>query len=494
MAFDDEDILPGPSPAGAGNHEAFDAEEGDGDKAQDFRLFTSLITTPGNRSQAAGKAIRRGEKDFESHGTRAQESVLEASRTAMHDVLSYTRQHQPRSVMRGWYFPDRWAGMPLENEQDEAGMGDYPTRNRGSGQGLFARERVVALESDKSTMLSSMGRVVTSAEKSSPGWLKTWLLPEEALFLIERGTLDLWWPARGIEDIFPADDGSGASRSEMEQLEPWELGVPLSLQAAYALFIGRDGERGKISLAKFQVYANLRRTGYKVLRATPLPSLSPPEPTQILWQWLVSIIERVPAPFIPQHNTHPPYGPLVRPGLYRSYVPIFEQLALVQRHKPAPLPISTLLSEAPEAQDPFKIHFHVWKSSTAAFSKARPQAPDFQIAVVDARDSGVPTLEQLDALLLSTPWDPPHQDGQERGGNGGGAGFVYKRLKYGWRKAILAVVDRGLISYMKFGEMAFGKELLYENASVRPKAKRGGRGGGRGRGGGGGGRGRGRGG
>jgi len=478
MAFDDEDIIPGSSLASGGNDTAFDPEEGDGDKAQDFRLFTSLIMTPGNRSQAAGKAIRRGEKDFESHGTRAQESVLEASRTAMHDVLSYTRQHQPRSVMRGWYFPDRWADMPHESEQGEKGVCDQPLKYRGSRQGLFARERVVALESDKSTMLSSMGRVVTSAEKLSPGWLKTWLLPEEALFLVERGTLNLWWPARGIEDIFPADDGLGASRSESAKLEPWELGVPLSLQAAYALFIGRDGERGKISLEKYQVYANLRRTGYKVLRATPMPSLSPPQPTQTLWQWLLSITQKMPGTFTLQRISYPPYGPLVRPGLYRSYLPIFEQLALVQRHKPAPLPPS----EIPEPQNPFKIYFHVWKS-TSSFSKARPQAPDLQFAVVDARDSSVPTLEQLDTLLLSTPWDPLPPRNEE---GKGGAGLVYKRLKYGWRKAILAVVDRGLISYMKFGEMAFGEELLYENTSVRPKAKRGGRGGGRGRGGGGG--------
>ncbi|KAI1809003.1 hypothetical protein GGS20DRAFT_488036 [Poronia punctata] len=477
MAFDDEDLIP-TSIATTGDDAATDTEEGEGDKAQDFRLFASLAT-PGKRSQAAGKAIRRGEKDFESHGTRAQEGVLEASRAAMHDVLSYTRQHQPQGVMRGWYFPDRWADMPVETEQGERCANDRMARDRGSGRGLFARDRVVGLESDKSTMLSSMGRVVTSAEKSSPGWLKTWLLPEEALFLIERGTLDIWWPVRGIEHIFPADDSGGASSPGTENAEPWELGIPLSLQAAYALFIGRDGERGKVSLEKYQVYANLRRTGYKVLRATALSSLSPPQPTQTLWQWLFSIIREVPSLPALQHG-NVSYGPLVRPSLYRSYIPVFEQLALVQRHKPAPFVASSM----PEPQDPFKIHFHVWKSMSA-FSKARPQPPDFQIAVVDARESHVPTLEQLDALLVSTPWDPPPRNDEGKTG----AGFVYKRLKHGWRKAILAVVDRGLISYMRFGEMAFAEELLYCNTSVRPKAKRGGRAG-RGRGGG---RGRGRG-
>ncbi|KAI1427937.1 tRNA-splicing endonuclease subunit sen54 N-term-domain-containing protein [Xylaria sp. FL1777] len=480
MPFDDEDVAPTLLNPASGDA-FFDAE--DDDQAQDFRLFSSLLAGPGKKSQASGKSIRRGEKDFESHGTRAQENVLESSRSAMHEVLSYTRQHQPRNALRGWYFPDRWVDMPPESESmadaaTNTQSGGRTTKGRDTVQGLFASERVVALESDKSTMLMSMGRVVTTAEKLSPGRLNTWLLPEEALFLIERGTLDLWWPARGIEQVFPVDEGPEASQVDSENFEDYELGVPLSLQAAYALLIGRDGERGKISLEKYQVYSNLRRTGFRVLRATPLPyqpSL-PPAPRPLL-QWLFSLIQKTYNPFGLRSN-YPGHGPLVRPGLYRSYEPIFEQLALVQRHKPTPL----TTSEVPQPQGPFKIHFHIWKS-TSSFTKTKPPPPDFQMAVIDARDTSVPTLEQLDTLLLSTPWDPPQDEEKQ------GAGFVYKRLKHGWRNAILAIVDRGLISYMRFGEMAFGEELLYEKMSRRPRAKRGGRSG-RGRGGG---RGRGRG-
>ncbi|KAJ8112686.1 hypothetical protein ONZ43_g5337 [Nemania bipapillata] len=454
MPFDDEDLIPA-SLNPTSDEAPFDPE--DGDQAQDFRLFTSLLTGPGKKTQASSKAIRRGEKDFESHGTRAQENVLESSRSAMHEVLGYTRQHQPRNVVRGWYFPDRWADTPMESEPTSDATADKQsgdrttTKARGSSQGLFASERVVALESDRSTMLTSMGRVVTSAEKSSPGWLKTWLLPEEALFLVERGTLDLWWPARGIEEIFPIDE----DLEDKGKLEDYELGVPLSLQAAYALFIGRDGERGKISLERYQVYANLRRTGYRVLRAASILPKSPPSRTsESLWQWLFSLLKKT-NNLLALQSSYPGYGPLVRPGLYRSYVPIFEQLALVQRHKPSPLPTS----ESPDPQDPFKIHFLIWKSNSN-FMKTKPPPPDFQMAVVDARDSSVPTLEQLDTLLLSTPWDPPEDEGKI------GAGFVYKRLKHGWRNAIMAIVDRGLISYMRFGEMAFGEELLYQNTNL----------------------------
>ncbi|RYC64609.1 hypothetical protein CHU98_g1597 [Xylaria longipes] len=468
MPFDDEDLTPA-SLDSVTDEAPSDGE--DGDRAQDFRLFTSHLAGQGKKkSQAASKAIRYGEKDFESHGTRAQDRVLESSRSAMHEVLSYTRQSQPRNVLRGWYFPDRWADMAPESElpseaATEKQPGDRTTKGRGSGWGLFASERIVALESGLGTMLSSMGRVVTSADKFSPGWVKTWLLPEEALFLIERGSLDLWWPVRGIEEIFSADEDPEPPPVKSEQLEDYELGFPLSLQAAYALFIGRDGERGKISLEKYQVYANIKRSGYRVLRATPLSlQTSSLQAPRSLWQWLFSLIQNASSP-VAGDSSQPGYGPLVRPGLYRSYVPIFEQLALVQRHKPTPLPAS----EVPQPQDPFKIHFDLWKAKST-FSKTKPPPPDFQIAVVDARDSSVPTLEQLDTLLLSTPWDPPATDDGKSG-----AGFVYKRLKHGWRNAIIAIVDRGLISYMRFGEMAFGEELLYQDTKIRPSAKRGGR-------------------
>ena len=334
MPFGDEDLTPASLNA-ASDEALFDAE--DGDQAQDFRMFTSLLSGPGKKSQASGKAIRRGEKDFESHGTRAQENVLESSRSAMHEVLSYTRQHQPRNALCGWYFPDRWADIPLKSElileattDRQAGSGT--AKSRDTVQGLSARDRVVAIEADKSTMLTSTGRVVTTADKSSPGRSKTWLLPEEALFLIERGTLDLWWPVRGIQEIFPAEEDPEAAREDSRKLEDYELGVPLSLQAAYALLIGRDGERGKISLEKYQVYSNLRRTGYRVLRAMPLPSrLFSSHTPQPLWQWLLSLLQQTSNPFS-LRSARSGYGPLVRPGLYRSYTSIFEQLALVQRH------------------------------------------------------------------------------------------------------------------------------------------------------------------
>ncbi|KAL7624192.1 tRNA-splicing endonuclease subunit sen54 [Parahypoxylon ruwenzoriense] len=467
MPFDDEDPAVAPALSAIseqGGEDAPSLEDAleDTDKTQDFRLFASLLPERRQQQQVSGKTLRRGEKDFEAHGTRAQEGALEASRNAMHDVLSYTRAHRPKDYSRAWYFPEKWADVPAEEQKEGE-----------KGAGLFARERVVVVEGEiKGPLGQNTGRVVTGPAvekyKQTSGWLKTWLLPEEALYLVERGSMDLWLPARSIEDIFPVKkDGEGTSSDDVEgkEFEDYELGIPLSLQAAYALLIGQDGERGKVSLEKYQVYSNLRRTGYKIMRATPMPPAPPPpEKSQTLWQWLFSLLPTGQ----PQQKPLPPYGPLVRPGLYRSYNPIFEQLALIPRHKPTPNQSGASSTSGsppspPTPEEPFKIHYHVWKSSSA-FSKTRPPPPDFRIAVADARSSSVPTLEQLTALLeADTPWDPPPSPPADKPGNGGaGVGPMYRRLKHAWRNAIVAVVDGGLISYLRFGEMAFGEEKLYE--------------------------------
>ncbi|RYO88743.1 hypothetical protein DL766_003170 [Monosporascus sp. MC13-8B] len=513
MPFDDDDdpsltsTSARPNTAGGAPEDAEDALEDE--TQQDFRLFAQSLR--GNKTKATSRTLRRGEKDFEEHGTRAQQGALESSREAMHEVLSYTRTHKPSGYIRGWYFPDRWADVPSTEEDGNSEEGAM--KDKRTAPGMFTRDRVVALDLEAGLPLfRSMGRVVAGLEKETPGWGKTWLLPEEALLLVERGSLDLWWPVRGLEEIFPPQQPSGetnprgGSKSSAGKVaddgEPdYDLGIPLSLHGAYSLFIGNDGERGKISLEKYQVYANLQRTGYTVLRATSTslsqsPSSTPTNQSsspKALWQWLISLV----TPNSPETPTstprnHPAYGPLVKPGLYRSYKSVFAELSLIPRHEPRP---ETRSYGTP--QEPFKIHFHVWKS-TPGFTKSRPPPPDFRIAVVDARGSSVPTLQQLTALLESTPWDPPPQDN-----NGldpakppnANIGQMYRRLKHGWRNAIVAVVDRGLISYLRFGEMAFSQERLFERfdggARGGGKGKRGGRPGRGGRGRGRGGRGRG---
>ena len=80
-------------------------------------------------------------------------------------------------------------------------------------------------------------------------WNRIWLLPEEALYLLERGTLDIRWPCSEVG----CADGDDTEDS----------GIPMSLQAAYAALMGRSG----LTSERFSVYTGLRRLGYTIVRA-----------------------------------------------------------------------------------------------------------------------------------------------------------------------------------------------------------------------------------
>jgi tRNA-splicing endonuclease subunit Sen54 len=133
----------------------------------------------------------------------------------------------------------------------------------------------------------------------------------------------------------------------------------------------------------------------------------------------------------------------VKPGMYKSYNTIYQQIAIIPRYQPSE-------NDTPPPEDPYRVVFHAWKpDSVAIFTKKNPGVPDFRIAVVDARSSFVPSLAQMTSLFGSTPLDPPKP-----------AQALYQRLRHGYRNVVLAVVDQGVISYLRLGEAAFGEEDL----------------------------------
>lgn len=71
----------------------------------------------------------------------------------------------------------------------------------------------------------------------------------------------------------------------------------------------------------------------------------------------------------------------------------------------------------------------------------------------------IPTSAQLGALLESTPLDPPVGEKMSR--------QLYQRLRYGYRNVILAVVDEGVVSYLRIADSAFGKEKLYKEKNAK---------------------------
>lgn len=487
MAFDDDDDVSKEAPPQNIEEAQANEEEALEDEAQDFRHFAAL-----QRKNISAQEIRKGEKDFESHGTRSQASALEQSRRAMEDVLSYTRVHTHNNWVRGWYFPSRWAtaedivrGTREQGQRegwDEEKTAKIERERAAERREFHLQDRVVCMVTEHKTL----GRRVRGLSTKQPGWNLTWLLPEEALFLMERGTLDLWWPTATFEEISPidgegeADDkASVPAAKKLEEEDEYASGFPLSLQAAYSLLVGEEGERGKVTLRNLQVFSNLNRPGFHVLRAPPPESIPPTTlaaPMQPLWQRLYSLL------FPSREIKYPAYGPLVTPGLYRSYASIYVRLAVMPRYKPSdhpPAHPSTI------AHSPFRIQYHIWKPGTTSWSKTKQPTPEHYLAVVDANDTCVPTGQEISALLDTMPYAPPPSK-SERGGRS-----IHQRLKHGHRNVLVAVVDHGVVNYIRFAEGAFGEEPLYPhfdaNESRGGKAggrggKRGGRGG-RGRGG-----------
>lgn len=458
MAFDDDDESSVLRPASQPHPEDDEGE----DRAPDFRQLASLI----NKKGRSGQEVRKGEKDFESHGTRAQENALESSRRVMEEILSFERFQTEDNWVRAWYFPDWWGGS--------GGRAIREGNEKINADELHLDDRVAIVEHERGFPARLLGRVVPGVKTTMPASGRTWLLPEEALYLVERGTIELWWPDKSLEKLFPplagAEAGTEPPKSMLTPIEDDEytIGVPLSLQGAYAMLIGEPGQRGKVPLARFQVYSTLKRAGYHVVPAPRPPS--PPQASvprsRTLWQWFASLIPS---------REPPAFGPLVLPGIYRSYNAIYKQLSVIPRHKPSERSTATA-----DPDDPFRVHYHVWRAE-GSFRKGNPPPPDFRICVVDTRETSFPTLEQISALLESTPYDPPPPP--PKNSHPHNPGQMHKRLKHGYRNVLLAVVDYGIISFNRICDAGFGEEALFESFDSRLSAPAGPKTGGFGKGG-----------
>ena len=318
----------------------------------------------------------------------------------------------------------------------------------------------------KGPHFTKMGNVLSAQEdpfgNDAMRGRRLWLLPEEVLWLLERGALDVRWPANADQ----SNDGDG-------------MGLPMSLQGAYAMFIGDESSHdGALTFERYSVYAGLKRSGYTVHRApswdddTGMPGRECyarlPAPPRLPWYvglltyytswWSAWTPDAELGMIEPSRNDS-----LVLSKHYRSYAEIYRRLALINYHDPT----TQLGPSDPElVTDPaFRITYLVWKPGSQTYKKSAPGLPDFRVAVVNARETTVPTLEQISGLIETTPYDPPSSSAQ-----------LYAKLKYGYKNVILAVVDQGVMSYLRIADAAFGREKLYERKVRPPGGKRGGRG------------------
>ncbi|GAC98300.1 tRNA-splicing endonuclease subunit sen54 [Pseudozyma hubeiensis SY62] len=209
------------------------AEDSDNeDEAPDYLRLLSTLNSKSKTSSTSGIVIpKRGEKDFEPTGFGGQSKLLERSREAMFQAVSGERRVGSRSLVRAtWNASSRRARL-----LDVQGK-------------IFETVGVIRREQVKDHVT---GKTITKA------WNE--LLPEEALFLAERGSLQIY-------------------QTEKEQAEGGEEEalVPMSLQQAFAmLMLPPDGSADEamqqdepLTREAYLIYAHLKRLGYVVQRAS----------------------------------------------------------------------------------------------------------------------------------------------------------------------------------------------------------------------------------
>ncbi|KAG2123798.1 tRNA-splicing endonuclease subunit sen54 N-term-domain-containing protein, partial [Suillus clintonianus] len=311
---------------------------------------------------------KRGEKDFEpapGGGSGLQVHVLDRARAAMFDALKADRAISSKSASYGIWCPQ------------------------------ISRVHVtVARGIHFSVMGHSAARPAPTENGSTKLQKRLELLPEEALYLIERGALFCW------KDIQVDLTGLG----DVE-------GAPMSVQQAFAEIIGKED----LTLEKYQVFAYLRRLGYVVTRTDPPSPSYPVPPPRLTSDGALSFFRRLSSIFSPcatrllrfWRGTLNWWRPLrISRWIHhdKSYGKIFKSLRVI----PAGHSIAPHSSRATPVvpSSPYKIFYNMYKPSTN-FRKTSPPQPDFQIVVINARTAFVPSLYELTELFDVLPETPP---------------------------------------------------------------------------------------
>ncbi|ODQ52195.1 hypothetical protein SAICODRAFT_30933 [Saitoella complicata NRRL Y-17804] len=397
------------------------------DEIQDWRLLSSLTSSKSDPTSLP----RRGEKNFEPDGTNRQEKVLNESREAMRSALEVERKFAGKTSCQCTWL-------------EELGLARVD-KLRGPH---FKNLGVAAPPNTTTTTADS------PAEKTSLGYL----LPEETIYMLERGSLEVFYP----------------------------YGIPMSLQGIYAACLGSSKTR--VEAEVYAVYANLKRSGYIVRRAATFDGTPGEEqPVQevvgrSLWSpWVRGVFSSIFAAAL--KPSQPPVRTADNPIIstdrkFRHYADVYKLLSLVPYHSFSSQPSSTSTSQSlvnePTHSSLWRVHFDIWKPATK-FKRSEPPPPNFRICVVSSRSTHTPSLSEINTLLSTIPFHPSPQ-----GEGHAGVGAQMKKLKEGRRSVLLAVVDSGVVSYLRIGDLSFGDDgVVYPRRGE--EAKRG-RGGGKGRG------------
>ncbi|KAG0151786.1 hypothetical protein CROQUDRAFT_650839 [Cronartium quercuum f. sp. fusiforme G11] len=445
-----------------------DDDDAGEEEAPDWQMLARFIKS---HTKSVGPSVeafipRRGEKDFEpveAHAE-AQRKALTQSREALFSALSAgIRGHSSRDHVQCI-----WSGAGCMNEDSEMIPRDRNAIIPAYVQGVA-----------KGVLFSSIGSWNRHRKRLE-------LMPEELLYLIERGTVECWTEENAANKI-----GS----------------LPMSVEWAWGEIIGTGG----LTLERYQVYGYLKRLGYIVLRkqhvdrlwslqssAGRISSSSPSCFTrfqlflsaaynsivtyihrlrQSVWHWSRGLFTgKVVGAAVGSYS-------LLRPGPWSSYDSIFEALRVIPSGSTVSAPPIAKPHSPLDSNQGYEVFYYVYKPNSR-FPKTAPPTPDFEVCVVNAENMPIPTIGVMTELLnttkpadapvapvssaarshsLSTPqkWSfasifttmSPKPNWRARPN-------IYAKLKRGERNVLLAVVDHGVTSFLRFAETDFGSTPL----------------------------------
>ncbi|KAI8447781.1 hypothetical protein BY996DRAFT_6420575 [Phakopsora pachyrhizi] len=373
---------------------------------------------------------KRGEKDFEPIEGQSidQNRALDESRRSLFTALSIGfRGHSSKDHVRCiWSKKENCGETSKELRQREInGVVNGKRSSSSSTIGLGYVDGV-----PRGVMFSSIGiwnRIKQRLE----------LMPEELLYLIERGKVQCW-----SEEDRSLDRGS----------------MPMSVQWAWDEMIGSDG----LTLERYQVYAYLKRLGYTVLRRENVTRLwnynfsssrsktSRPKDYSgllnirnflflsffskalraVFFDRISKIFQNIKNLFLRISRTDSGQAAGVRkirdlddskslswPGIWFDYESAFRNLRIIPSGVKVKLPgaikvlkcnnenyeekINEENDNDDDRSDGFEVFYYVYKPNNR-FPKTKPPLPDFEVCVVDVEKmDSLPTVKVLEGLFDS---------------------------------------------------------------------------------------------
>ncbi|WWC66859.1 uncharacterized protein I206_100766 [Kwoniella pini CBS 10737] len=418
------------TPGGSGINGDGEGDEDGDDERIDIKLIQSFADkiqhlpssseTDGITSRSKIIIPRRGEKDFEplNETVNLQEMMLQKSREALFGALVGVRGGHSKAISHAIITPSN----------------PYPKVLIIHGHLFDTIGMVVKYPSTPQQQAKGKGKTYSQIE----------LLPEEALYLLERGTLQIWL-SRDFT-VEEADEGFGEWCEEEYGVKG---AIEMSVMEGFATFIGREG----LTWEKYQAYAYMKRLGYTIHRTRrfiPDHFLSDPSPSHTtvdmnalypgmkpFQTWWLNIPGWISKLFkLASRKLYNLIGRINNIGLGdkrfkgtllegwngNSYKSIFQHLRIIPQGHSQPPPSRSLPIQIENDSkydilkyNPYLPFFHIWKPS-ATFTKRnwdkgseiglKECPPSYWAGVVESRNIPIPTIQQLDEVFNFLPDEP----------------------------------------------------------------------------------------